>query len=104
MDPTGHLSTLERQRYAEKIKLIGVDPYKIKKPDLSMNKDFYPSLQYPDVVNYLVFARSAYTTDQFMAYKSLEAYKFFTAGWVREPLVAVFNDLHVILARVSLLV
>ena len=102
MDPTAHLNPTERKRYEEKIKLIGVDPYKLKKSDFTTNKDFYPSLQYPDIVNYLVLSRSAYTTDQFMAYKSLDAYRFFTSGWVREPLVAVINNLHVISARVSL--
>ena len=102
MDPLGHLSEKERQqRYNEKISLIGCDPYKIPKVELSADKELYPSISYPDIVNYLVFARSAFNTEQFMSYKSLEAYTFFTSGWVREPTVKVLNNLHVIVARVS---
>ena len=43
IDPLGHLSGKERQRYNEKIALIGCDPYKIPKAELSADKDFYPS-------------------------------------------------------------
>ena len=37
-----------------------------------------------DIVNYFVYGVSAYTCDEFRAVKSLNAYKLFVAGWVRE--------------------
>ena len=45
--PTRRLIQQERQRYVEKIDLIGVDPYKIPKRDLSADKNFYPALNSP---------------------------------------------------------
>ena len=48
------------------------------------NKDLFPNITSPDIVNYLVFRPSAITHDQLKAYKSLESYNFFMSGWVRD--------------------
>ena len=36
------------------------------------------------IVNYFVLGKSAYTTEELRAYKSLESYRLFVAGWVRD--------------------
>jgi hypothetical protein len=85
-----YVNTLQpshKTRYSEKILDIdGVDPYEIPKRSWSTNRDDLPELRYPHIVNYFVFSKSAFTCDHFKAYKSLNAYKSFTAGvpWVRD--------------------
>ena len=64
MDSTGHLAPAERSRYAEKIELIGVDPYNMNKNIFCADKELYPAIQYRDIVNYLVCLHSAYTMEQ----------------------------------------
>ena len=45
-----------KERYQQKLALIdGVDPYTIPKKDWSEKVDDYPSISYPDIVNYLIF-------------------------------------------------
>ena len=46
--------------------------------------DKYPNISFLDMVSYLVLQCSAYTMDEFRAYKSLEAYNQFVCCWVRE--------------------
>ena len=41
-----------------------------------------PQIEYPDIYNFLINARSLYTKDELKAYKSLEGYKYLVAGWV----------------------
>ena len=48
----------------------------------SNHSEKWPDVEYPDIYNYLVNTRSPYTKDMLKAYKSLEGYKYFTAGWV----------------------
>ena len=44
-----------KERYQQKLALIdGVDPYTIRKKDWSEKVDDYPSISYPDIVNYLI--------------------------------------------------
>ena len=80
-----------RDRYLSKCSLIGVqDPYNLP---ASIYKDLQsfssagmaeslPDVAYQDVYNYLVHQQSCYTGKELKAYKSLEAYKYFVAGWV----------------------
>ena len=41
---------------------------------------------------YLLVTPSPYTGEDVMNYKSLDCYKTFLSGWVREILVRVFTD------------
>ena len=85
-----HLDPDSRVRYIQKLALAGVsDPYDIPS-NLFIAIDRHarfddktlPQLSYIDIANYLVFSTSYYTSANMKAFKSLEAYKYFVAGWV----------------------
>ena len=72
-----------RKRYKEKLKVIGgVDPYCIEGDDANSTEATIPDITYFDVVNYLVFSPSPYTTEDMKPYKSLETYNQVLEGWV----------------------
>ena len=54
----------------------------LKKSECSEDLADYPSVEYPDIVNYLVLQTSWITGQQMKAYKSMDAYNFFVSGWV----------------------
>ena len=63
----------------------------------------YPSVEYPDIVNYLALQTSWITGQQMKAYKSMDAYNFFVSGWVNtiftKPVAG--TDKVVVTARVN---
>ncbi|KAK7489626.1 hypothetical protein BaRGS_00019021 [Batillaria attramentaria] len=72
-------------RYEKKLLLIdGNDPYELPTNVWSVNPDDLPEITYITIVNYFVLGKSRYTSEEFRAYKSLESYKTFVAGWVRD--------------------
>lgn len=89
-------------RYMEKVRAIGLNPYPLKKEDFSTNVDVFPNITHGDIVNYLVFERSAYTKDEFKAFKSLEAYNQFVCGWVKEVLCKEFTAKRLFVAKVRI--
>ena len=73
------------KRYDEKTELIeNKDPYTSSENEFSVDFDNFPSISYPDIVNYLVFRPSPYSADDMKAYKSLETYNQVIEGWVRD--------------------
>ncbi|KAB0799163.1 hypothetical protein PPYR_07043 [Photinus pyralis] len=86
-DKSDYCNTLQadvKSRYMDKIKLVNnIDPYIISISSCSKNCEDFPSVTYFDIVNYLVFNKSAYTQEEFKAYKSLEAYNLYNCKWVR---------------------
>ncbi|KAJ8977263.1 hypothetical protein NQ317_003964 [Molorchus minor] len=78
------MDTESANRYRQKICVIGIDPYTLNIKQCSDNKEHYPKITYPDIVNYLLYQKSAYTHEDFKAYKSLEAYKQAVCGWVKK--------------------
>ena len=93
-----------KERYLQKIELInGLDPYSIKKKDWTSTKvDDYLSVTYPDIVNYLIFSPSPYSSDDLKSYKSLDAYNQFQESWVSDVKVRMAkDDTAVVGARVS---
>eukprot|EP00794_Sanderia_malayensis_P013402 gene13402-14777_t len=66
------LEPAEKERYFKKIEKISMDPYDVT--DLLPDWSFLPKITYPDIVNYLLFTPSPYTSEDLKSYKSLEAY------------------------------
>lgn len=78
-------------RYLEKIKTINeLDPYEHKEWSDDLNE--LPHVTFPDVFSYLVCSVSAYTSDQFKNYKSLESHLQFTNGWVQDLQIFRVNE------------
>lgn len=99
----------DMERDVQKCEKIGADPYNIPrhmfKDATSLQADELPDLDYGNIYSYLINFK-AYTNKALQAYKSLEAYKYFTSGWVREILITdgqldSREPLYIICARVS---
>nr|XP_023015349.1 uncharacterized protein LOC111504870 [Leptinotarsa decemlineata] len=54
-----------------------------------------------DIVAYLVLTHSFYTNEQMKAFKSLEAHKYFTSGFVLKAGTKVINDFYVLVGKVK---
>ena len=100
------LENNSKARYKEKINLLGgCDPYDIKKDQMVVNIDKFPSVTYPDIANYFLFALSPLTKEELKAYKGLESYNQFVSGWVKEVSMKEFPDDKILVTgRVSVLV
>ena len=84
-----HLSHCEKQRYIEKVAAVGLgDPYLLParawKKLLECEASDVPNITYPDIYMFLINRHSVYTSESLKAYKSLDAYKYFVAGFVSE--------------------
>ena len=101
-----YYSTLDppcRKRYNEKTELIeNKDPSTLSENEFSVDFDNFPSISYPDIVNYLVFRPSSYSADDMKAYKSLEAYNQAIERLVRDVKVNLNeNGLTVLKGKVG---
>ena len=89
----------DRKRYLDKISGISnVDPFAISSSVLS--PDTLPPIEPPDLYNYLVFGTSAYTSDQFKSYRSLEAYNQCYSGWIKELAGCLIDGKFVVVGKV----
>ena len=79
-DYTHGLAISDKRRYLEKISTCEVDPYCI--PYTELSKDILPPVQCTDIFNYLVLGKSFCSSQQFKAFKCIEAYKYFECGFV----------------------
>ena len=57
-----------KTRYREKVLTCGFDPYMLKKSGCSEDLADYPSVEYPDIVNYFLLQTSWITGQQIKAY------------------------------------
>ena len=89
-----------RKRYDSKTACIKCDPYCIATTEWGKDVSKWPLIGFLDVINYLVHSPSAYTSEQLKKYKSLEAYKFYQDGWIRQILHKKIGELHLVLAKV----
>ena len=65
----------------------------------SMNE--WPEIEFPDIVNYLLFSTSKFTKKELKAYKSLQSYQYFVAGWVRSIFVGkATEDTTILIGKV----
>ena len=80
------LEEAENLRYTQKLnKLGGIDDPFVQEPNVA-GKDWecWPSVEYPDIYNYLIQTPGLYTGESSKAYKSLDAYNFYVNGWIDE--------------------
>ena len=92
-----------RKRYMEKLMAIGgVDPYEIPKNEWQDDIDLWPGITYINLGMYLLLTPSPYTGEDLMNYKSLECYKNFVSGWVREVLVKDFSGVRAVIGKVRI--
>ena len=72
--------------YKEKLGMLGVttDPYSASRDVWDYNPSRWPDLSFPDICAYLIHSLSPYTKEAIKAYKSTEAWAYFTAGYVSE--------------------
>ena len=100
------LALERRKSYDEKLKLIkNIDPYNVSNLLFSDSMELWPEIEFPDIANYLIFSMSSYTKEQLEAYKSLDAYKYFVAGWVRCIFVGKATDnIKILIGKVGFFV
>lgn len=73
-----------RRRYEEKLRLIScLDPFLLGSTCVAVPANL-PPVEASDIVAYLVLQTSFFTTKQFKAHKSLDAYNQFVNGWVKD--------------------
>ncbi|XP_033754238.1 uncharacterized protein LOC117337378 [Pecten maximus] len=94
------LDKVTYDRYAQKTKDIGVDPYEVPKQKFNSDHKNLPAIVYIDILNYLVTSTSAYTYEQLRAFKSLDAYNQFVNGWVTDVKSLAANDKVLVTGRV----
>lgn len=107
-EAVNRLDAVHKDRYRKKLDNVGFihDPYLLP-PGLFMSWDAVldlPQLEYPNIYNYLVTVKSAYTHADLKAYKSLDSYKYFITGFVTPlQLYAIPQSAsnHLVMAKVS---
>ena len=91
-----------KEKYNQKLKFFGgKDQYETSRDAWKDHVDLWTAVTYINVGMYLVFSPSPYTGDELMNYKNLECYQHFTAGWVRDILVAPERDKRFVTAKVD---
>ena len=94
-----------QKRYKEKLKVIGdIDTYSAPDSHFPVKIGDFPSICYPDIVNYLVFSPSPFSADDMRTYKSLEAYNQAIESWVRDVKVMTTGGLKVVKGKVIRLI
>ena len=62
------LGVLDKKNYDEKLKYTaGIDPYSVSSDFYSESMEKWPEVEFPDIVNYLIFTTSQYTNEQLKA-------------------------------------
>ncbi|KAJ8951191.1 hypothetical protein NQ314_007705 [Rhamnusium bicolor] len=89
-------------RYDEKIKIIeNIDPYTLGILDLSAYLSILPCVSIINMVNYLVLTHSFYIGQQLKAYKTLQAYKFYEAGFVQVSARKINANAFIVMGKVN---
>ena len=92
-----------KKRYTDKLKIInGSDPCELPKKEWEDNIEMWPAITYVHVCMYLILYPSPYTQEDMLNYKSMDSFKNFQNGWVREVLVKEINQKKVVIGKVNL--
>ena len=92
------LDSVTKARYLEKLSIIDKTvPYTVKKVKWSQKTEEFPNILYPDIVNFLSYTPSKYTSEDLKAYTSVDAYNQLICGWVREVATTEINGVNVII-------
>ncbi len=97
----------ENKRYIDKVSIISIDPYLVPKHEKSRDINDLPELTSMDVMAYLISTASPYTTNNFQAYKSSEAYNQFANGWLFDVSVYIPQnnpEIRVVFGQVSIFI
>ena len=78
------LPPVASERYRKKLDLVGLRkcPYELADQEWEDDVTKWPGVEFPDIVLYLIGTPGEYTRKKLKAYKSLDAYNYFTSGWV----------------------
>ena len=90
-----------KDRYRKKIFCIGGrDPYEIARKEWSDSVELWPAITHIHIGMYLLLTPSPYSQEDLLNYKSLDCYRNYIAGWVREVAVKQFEDKCVVIGKV----
>ena len=91
-----------RNRYLEKISVINhFEPYTLWNTDKLIDITDMPEITSMDLVNYFILKKSYYSGDQLKAFKSLDAFKNFEAGFVLKIVCTQIQNHYIVLSLVS---
>lgn len=76
-----------------------IDPFSL--PKIFCQDDFPVGLNYLDIMKYVIDGDSRYTENTFKSYRSLDAYKFYQAGWVHEVFAKQTSIGYIIVGSVT---
>ena len=100
------LDVIARNRYKDKISSVGVDPYLISRSETKSahicSSNELPDTSNMDVYHYLINKPGGYSGQILKAYKSLDAYRYFSSGWVQNVFVNMRSNQFVICSKVCL--
>ena len=97
-------SDTAKRRYMDKLKLHvaeGADPYEVPKNEWKDDIDLWPAITHVHVCMYLILSPSPYSDKDMLNYKSLDSYQSFVKGWVRQVLVMLVGEKHIMIGKDS---
>ena len=97
----GITDSQSKKRYKEKLEVVKLDPYEVKRADWEDDVELWPAVTHVHVCMYLILTPSPYTDKDMLNYKSLDCYQNFTKGWVRNVLVKKVDDKRVMIGKVN---
>ena len=80
-DYTATLCEKDRERYEEKTRDCGLDPFTLRADDCVSDVDLWPRVDISDIHEFLVLGTSFITGEQLKTRKALEGHNFVTSGW-----------------------
>ena len=102
------LSPSDKHSYLTKLTLVSsgirlLDPFAIPPCQWLNDETKWPSIQWPEIYNYLIDTPSVYTREKLKAYKSLDAYNFVLCGHVQDILCHDYNVQNFVVLKTEVL-